>query len=147
MRSTVRTEKPGATRRSFFVAPGVGASVPAAMSRTRPALVAHGVVVRVGVRVEPRRVAALAGQAHRAGEARARERVERVVHRREAHRREARAESLEQVLRRGVRRVAGEEAHDRDPLGRELQPGALEIAQHGARELPVVRVPFHADEA
>src|ERR1700722_209540 len=36
MRSTVRTARPGATRRSLFVAPGVGASVPAAMSRTPP---------------------------------------------------------------------------------------------------------------
>ena len=79
--------------------------------------VADGVVVRLGVGVEPRRVAALARQADDAGEPGPRERVERVVDGREAHRRERRAEPLEEVLRRRVRLVLREEAHDGDAAG------------------------------
>jgi hypothetical protein len=95
-------------------------------------------MVRRAVRVEPGGVAALARQPDDAGEAGARERVDRVVDGGKAHRREVGTEPFEQVLRGGVRRVAGEQADDRDALRGELHTRAPEVPQHGGRPLRVV---------
>ena len=90
------------------------------------------------IRVEPRRVAALAWQANDARQRGARERIEGIVDGGEAHRRKSRTQALEQVLRGGMRLVVGELPHDGDALRRELEPRALEIAQHLLHSLTAV---------
>ncbi len=96
------------------------------------AAVADGVVVRLHVGVEAR---GAGRERERGAEARLRQGVERVVHGGEAHRRERDAEALEELLRRGVRRVGGELAHDGHALRGELQPRGPHARQHRHRAL------------
>jgi hypothetical protein len=99
-------------------------------------------MVRRVVRIEPCGVAALARQSNDAGEAGARERVDCIVNGSKAHRRKIGTKPLEKVLRGGVRRVAREQADDRDSLRSEFHTRAPEVSQHGCRPLRVAGCPL-----
>lgn len=95
----------------------------------RPARVADRVMMRRGVGV----VTNGRPETQRTREAAAREDVQRVVDGREAHRRELRTKPLEEILRRRMRPIAGEQLHDRTTLRRELEPRAPELREHRLR--------------
>ena len=133
MRSTRATAKPGAAARDACARRRASArACAAAMSSDRAA--ASHTAWWCGVVFGSKRAAALPSAQRSPTSPALRERVERVVDGREAHRRERRAEPLEELLRRRVRLVVGEElATIAMRCGVSLSPARLRSREHRLR--------------